>query len=161
MELAPADMRIVMYGGLGSLPHFNPDLDPDLDPKLESVVLPPVCGELRREVGLSDGLLICSPEYAHGIAGSMKNALDWLVGSTEFPGKPVAVLNASPRASHADAQLREILKTMSARLVEQASIVVPVQGTQLDVPGIVSDPALSALLRKALMHLREAIREDI
>jgi NAD(P)H-dependent FMN reductase len=159
MELASPDMRMVLYSGLGSLPHFNPDLDPDLDQKLENTVLPEACRELRREVGISDGLLISSPEYAHGIAGSMKNALDWLVGSTEFPGKPVAVLNASPRASHADLQLREILKTMAAQLVEQASIVVPIQGTNLDLPGILSDPALSALLRNALTHLRDAIRE--
>jgi chromate reductase, NAD(P)H dehydrogenase (quinone) len=152
--LAPTGMHFVTYDGLGRLPHFNPDLDPN--PGTD--VLPEAIRELRAEVGLSDGLLICSPEYAHGIAGSMKNALDWLVGSVEFPGKPVAVLNASPRAVHADAQIREILTTMSARLVERASIVVPVQGTRLDVSGIVSDPALSALIRDALTSLASAVR---
>lgn len=41
-------------------------------------------------------MLICSPEYAHGIPGSLKNALGWLVGTGDQPGKPVALLNASP-----------------------------------------------------------------
>ena len=30
-----------------------------------------------------------SPEYAHGVLGSLKNAPDWLVSCPELPGKPV------------------------------------------------------------------------
>jgi NAD(P)H-dependent FMN reductase len=152
-RLAPAEMSIELYDGLGSLPPFNPDLDPDPDNGL----LPDTVRALRMKAGQSDGLLIASPEYAHGVAGSLKNALDWLAGSTEFPGKPVALWNASSRAVHADAQLREILVTMSARLAERASIVIPVQGTNLDIGGIVSDPGLSAVICEALTEFRDAI----
>ena len=116
-RLAPAGMDIVLYDGLSTLPHFNPDLDTDVPPA-------PVLA-LRREIGSCQGLLLSSPEYARGIAGAMKNALDWLVGSLEFPGKPVALINASPRATDADAHLRLTLATMSARLVEAASITLP------------------------------------
>lgn len=153
-KLAPPEMSFELYDCLGGLPHFNPDLDPAVDNGL----LPDAVRELRMKTGLSDGLFISSPEYAHGVAGSLKNALDWLVGSTEFPGKPVALLNASPRAVHADAQLREILATMSARLIERASIAIPVQGTKLSVEGIVSDPNLSALVCQALTSFRDAVR---
>jgi NAD(P)H-dependent FMN reductase len=153
-KLAPPGVHFEIYGGLGGLPHFNPDLDPALD----SGVLPQAVRELRMEAGRSDGLIICSPEYAHGVPGSLKNALDWLVGCTEFPGKPVALLNASPRAIHADAQLREILATMSARLVGRASIVIPVQGTKPGVEGIISDPSLSALIRQAVTDFAGAVR---
>ena len=73
----------------------------------------------------SDGILISSPEYARGVAGVMKNALDWLVGSYEFPDKPVALINTSPRATHALAALRLTLETMSAQIVEQASHHAP------------------------------------
>ena len=45
----------------------------------------------------ADALLIASPEYAHGVSGVMKNALDWLVGDEAFVGKPVALVNTSPR----------------------------------------------------------------
>jgi NAD(P)H-dependent FMN reductase len=148
-ELAPADIEISLYPNMGDLPHFNPDLDTDEPPA--------VVRELRRQVGQSDGLLICSPEYAHGVAGAMKNLLDWLVGSIEFPGKPVAIFNASPRAVHGPAQLREILTTMSARLIETASIDLNVMGRNLDQAGIVADPVLANQLRTALLAFKDAI----
>jgi NAD(P)H-dependent FMN reductase len=140
--LAPADVEIVFYKGLAELPHFNPDM--------EMNDLPEVVQALRHEIGLCDGLLICSPEYAHGVAGSMKNGLDWLVGSLEFPGKPVALINNAPRSVHAPAQLREILTTMSAHLVEAACITLTFPSQGLDAAAIASDPTLSAQIRSAL-----------
>jgi chromate reductase, NAD(P)H dehydrogenase (quinone) len=98
-----------------------------------------------------------TPEYARGVAGVMKNALDWLVSSLEFPDKPVALINASQRATSADAHLRLTLTTMSARLVEAASITLPLLGRSLDADGIVSDDALSAQLRAALDCFAHAI----
>lgn len=147
--LAPKDVEVVAYGGLGELPHFNPDLDTD-DP-------PEAVRDLRQKVGASDGLLICSPEYARGVAGSLKNALDWLVGSFEFPQKPVAIINASQRSVHADAHLRLTLTTMSARLVEEASITLPLTGRGLDAEGIVADVPLTASLRASMDRFARAI----
>ncbi len=148
--LAPAGSDIVLYTGLGELPHFNPDLDAPEPPE-------PVQA-LRQEIGRCDGLLISSPEYAHGVAGSLKNALDWLVGSHEFPGKPVALINASQRSVHAQAQLREILTTMSARMIDRASITLPLLGLSLDAAAIASDPVLAVELRTAVEAFVEAIR---
>jgi NAD(P)H-dependent FMN reductase len=148
-RLAPAGVDIVFYAGLGDLPPFNPDLDTE--------VPPPAVAELRRAVGASEGLVISSPEYAHGIAGSLKNVLDWLVSSLEFPEKPVAILSTSPRAVHADAQLREILKTMSARLVEAASIALPLLGRGLDADGIAADTELAPMLARAVAEFVAAI----
>ena len=113
---------------------------------------------LRHDVGLSDGLLIASPEYAHGVAGGLKNALDWLVGGPEFHQKPVAVFNASARAVHADAHLRETLVTMSARVIEPASITLGLPATGVDAAGIVADPLLGDELAKALRQFAEAIQ---
>jgi chromate reductase len=148
--LAPAGTEIVLYTGLGSLPHFNPDLDTD-DP-------PEAVKALRHEIGFCNGLLICSPEYAHGVAGSMKNALDWLVSSFEFPEKSIALINTSERAIHAPAQMREILTTMSARLIDGASITLPLWGRNLDAMAIASDRILSERLRTALEYFVSAIR---
>ena len=142
-------MEVVIYDRLGDLPLFNPDLDTETPPAA-------VRGALRREIERCDGVLVCSPEYAHGIAGAMKNLLDWLVSSLEFPEKAVALINASPRAVHSQAQLREILTTMSARLIEDASIELPLQGRGLDAAGIVADSALSAALRGAVAHVRRS-----
>ena len=148
--LAPAGLTIVQYGGLAELPIFNPDLDTDFPPD-------PV-RRLRENVGLSDGLLIASPEYAHGVAGGLKNALDWLVGGPEFYQKPVAVLNASARAVHANAHLRETLVTMAARVIEPASITLGLPATGVDAAGIVADPRLRGELANALRQFAQAIQ---
>ena len=148
--MTPAGVEIVFYTGLGNLPHFNPDRDGDEPPDTVK--------ELRREVGLSDGLLIAAPEYAHGLPGSFKNALDWLVSCVEFPGKPVALINTSQRAIHAQEQLREIIETMSARLIESASITLPLMGRNLDAAGILTDSKLSAQLQGALVAFAAEIR---
>lgn len=102
---------------LSELPLFNPDLEEEL---------PEAAATFRADVKASDGLIVASPEYAHGISGVLKNALDWLVGCEGFAGKPVPVLNAAPRAHHAVAALRETLSTMAARLVENTSLVTAV-----------------------------------
>lgn len=105
LALAPEDVEIRLYGGLGDLPHFNPDLE---------ATEPPSVTDLKDTTAPSDGLLISSPEYAHSVSGVLKNALDWLVGGEEFVGKPIALLNASPRSTHAQACLTEIVTVMSS-----------------------------------------------
>jgi NAD(P)H-dependent FMN reductase len=126
------------------LPLFNPDLEPQL---------PPPVGALRAGVAASDALLIASPEYAHGVTGTIKNVLDWLVGFEKFVYKPVAVLNASPRAHHADATLRETLKTMSAVVVEAASISIPLLAANLNEEGMVEHPLVSRAISNSLLAL--------
>lgn len=151
--LAPRSLEITLFDGLEALPHFNPDRDTETPPA-------PVL-RLREAIGHADGLLICSPEYARGIAGVMKNALDWLVSSFEFPDKPVAVINASQRSTHADAALRLTLQTMSARLIEDASITLPLLGRNLDAAGIAEDPELSSQVQTALELMEHVIGDQI
>jgi NAD(P)H-dependent FMN reductase len=146
--LRPECMLIERYTGLDRLPHFNPDF--------ENENLPPVLDLLSR-VERVDGLLLSCPEYARGIPGSFKNALDWLVGSTAFPGKPVAIFNASPRASAAQEALRLVLETMSARIVEEASISLSLLGKDLDALSIAADPVMSMQIRHALLAFAESI----
>jgi NAD(P)H-dependent FMN reductase len=150
--LAKPPMEIVLFDGLADLPHFNPDFDTENPPEAVRA--------LRQAIGDAQGLLICSPEYARGVADVMKNALDWLVSSFEFPGKPVAVVNASQRSIHADAALRLTLATMSARIIEDASVTLPLLGRNLDADGIVADAELSAQLRKALEAFAAALGES-
>lgn len=150
-RLAPAGIEVLLYRGLGSLPLFNPDIE-TTDP-------PPVV-DLRNGIIAADALIVASPEYAHGISGVMKNALDWMVGNESFVNKPVALLNASPRASHALASLRETIIIMSARVVESASIAVPILGSGLTEDGIVGHPEISGRLTTSLLALREQILAD-
>ncbi len=89
--------------------------------------------------------------------GSLKNALDWLVSGPEMIAKPVGLLNPSPRATHAQAALAETLRTMSARLVEGASIVLPVSGRGLTASEIATDATLRSGLEAVLRAMHAAI----
>jgi chromate reductase len=149
--LAPADITIDLYPGLGDLPHFNPDLE---------AAEPPAVTALRARVRNADGLLFAVPEYAHGVPGALKNLLDWLVGGEEFIYKPVALLNASPRATHAQASLRETIQTMSGRIVDEASIAVPLLARNPGAAGIATDPELSSALRGAIAAFARIIGQS-
>lgn len=148
VRLAPEDVEIIVYDGLNGLPPFNPDL--------EGSELPAVL-DLRRRVQAADGVLFACPEYAHGVPGVLKNALDWLVGSSEIVAKPVALINAAPRAVHAQASLAETLSVMSATLVSENPLIVSLAGKQLDAAGILNDPVISGALRSAIATLTRAI----
>ncbi|MFZ6654374.1 NADPH-dependent FMN reductase [Undibacterium sp. TJN19] len=146
IRLAPAGMEIKPFDAMADLPLFNPDLDACPSASVIS---------FKNEIAAADVVLIASPEYAHGITGVMKNALDWTVSSDVFVNKAVVVVNASPRATHADAALREILSVMSARIIEAASVTVPVIGARLDEDGIVTHAGISATLTQALAALQQ------
>ena len=145
-SLAPAGLEVTLYRGLGGLPHFNPDLD--LEPP------PAAVAALRQAVATADALLICTPEYAHGVPGVLKNALDWLVSYEPFINKPVAIINARPGATLALASLRETLSAMNARLLNAASVTLPLTGNSLDAAGLLRLPAV----RERLLASLEAIR---
>jgi len=112
---------------------------------------------LRLAVAAADAILIASPEYAHGISGTIKNALDWLVSFEPFIHKPVAVLNASPRATLADAALRETLRTMNAALVGERSFELPLLGAHLDDAGMAASPEVAAVVAEAMAALQAEI----
>jgi chromate reductase len=151
--LTPPGVQVVAFAGLAALPHFNPDLDG------ESATLPDAVADFRQSVAEADALLICSPEYAHGVPGALKNALDWLVRDPRVVYKPVGVLNVSPRSTHAQASLVETLRTMSLTVVPRASIALPVTGRNLDADGIARDGELGPALRGALRALMGAVAD--
>lgn len=142
----------MLYQELDGLPHFNPDLDSDGN-------TPFFVESLRGQIQSANGVLISSPEYAHGVPGALKNALDWLVSSGELVGKPFALINASSRSHHAQEQLAEILKTMAANIVEEASITIPFFGKSLDEAEILANIELSSLLRSAITKFVGSIKD--
>jgi len=148
---APSNMEVLIYEDLGRLPHFNPDLDGDSPPQ--------AVGELRALLGPAQGLIISTPEYAHGIPGTLKNALDWLVSSGELHDKPILLINASPTGGeHAQASLVPTLTVMDGRVLLEASLRIPFGRNRLDPDGNLSDPELIAALRGSLAALAAAVR---
>lgn len=146
--VTPPGVVVELHPGLDLLPYFNPDLDRELD----DPALPAAVKELRHTLGSADALLVSSPEYAHGISGLMKNALDWLVGGPEMVGKPVGVINTAPHATYAYDALTETLRTMSAVLVDDACVAIPVPRGQ-SVDELAANPVVTKPLAEALRAL--------
>ena len=117
MAAAPEGVSVELYDGLRDLPQFNPDLE-----RTEPL---PVVARLRQAVSASDALLIATPEYGHSLPGSLKNAIDWLIGTGELESKLVAVTSAVPaleRGRQGLAALRTTLGAVSARIAFQEPI---------------------------------------
>jgi NAD(P)H-dependent FMN reductase len=141
---AAPGVTLESFEAIGELPHFSPDLD--VDP------LPPAVARLRARIGASDAMLIATPEYAHGMPGSLKNALDWLVSAFEPIHKPVLLISGSPAgAQHAHAQLSEVLRTMSMRLVDGGAHVF--SRAHVSPAGEVTSEPVRAALAAALAQL--------
>ena len=141
-SLAPANVAVTIYRGLDDLPHFNPDQD--------SATPPAAVAAWREAVTSATALVICTPEYAHGVPGMLKNAFDWLVSYEPFLHKPVALINARPGATLALASLRETLSVMNARLLDDASVTLPLTSNALDVAALLALPGVRAQLETAL-----------
>ena len=138
---------VVVFDGLGEIPLFSPDL-------AESDAV----AEWRTALADADAVLVCTPEYAHGVPGALKNALDWTVSSGELYGKPVAAISASPSAeggARALAGLRQTLAALGAVVPEAAAFAVPFVREALDGDRV-ADPALADRLRGALAALHPA-----
>ena len=142
-------MRIVP---LDDIPLFNPDREQENISAVKG---------LKSHLSDADGLIIASPEYAHGISGVMKNALDWLVSGEEFVNLPIMLINTSPRAEHAQKMLREIVTTMSGQIIEESCVSIGLLGSQLDAQGIIQCQHLSNTLTSSLEAFYSGIANDV
>jgi chromate reductase len=149
-RLAPENMTITLYNSIGDLPHFNPDLTGS---EPQSVT------GFRTQLQSCDGILICTPEYAHGVPGVLKNALDWIVSSGELIDKPVALLNASARSVYAIASLTETITVMMGRIVNAASLTLQLPTNNISEEGILADHKIADALRNGLIKLGKSIEE--
>jgi NAD(P)H-dependent FMN reductase len=103
---APPGGEVVLFDGLGALPLFNPDL--------EASGVPAPVEDWRRALSQSDGVLIASPEYGHSLPGSLKNAIDWVIGSGELERKVVAITAAVPAPERGRLGLKALRDTLGA-----------------------------------------------
>ncbi len=149
-RLAPPGLRVTVSRAAATLPHFDPDRE---DP------LPPAAAAWRASVGAADALLVSCPEYAGGLPGAFKNAIDWLIGGPELYAKPVAVLHASEhRGLDAHAVLLRVLARAGTRRVETACIFVPAMGRDLSADAMAADPDIGPPVRRAMVALDAALR---
>lgn len=122
---------ITIFGGLTQLPHFNPDLDQEQPP--QEII------DFRQTLRAHDGVLICTPEYAMGVPGTLKNALDWTVSSMEFSHKPVALITASSQGQKGHAALLETLHVIEAKMTSATQLLISFVKTKVSTEGNITD----------------------
>ncbi len=149
-QVCPEGITIEICDLIGDLPIFNPDDEGERTPAIVE--------QFAARIERADGLIVSCPEYAHGIPGGFKNALDWLVSRDEVPFKPLMFAHASHRGDLVLEQLAEVLQTMSLRIVEAAFLRVPIAGKSDEAQAaILSDARESGLLQASLRRFAEAI----
>ncbi len=130
-KMVPVGFDYSIYDGLAQLPHYDPGLDNDNPP---AQVM-----ELRKLLKEADGIIICTPEYAFGVPGSLKNALDWTVSSGSLDNKPLALITASTSGQNAHAALLLILGALNADLSPDATLLIPFIRSKMDGEGNITD----------------------
>lgn len=148
MVAGEADM--IMYDGLASLPHFNPDCDTE---PLNAAV-----ANFREQVASSDAVVISTPEYAHGLPGTFKNALDWLVSDSRFVGKLVVIVTVDRGSTWAVDSLHETLRTMSAEVLRDASLRLRLGTNDVSSEGLLRRPEIAGALGDSARQLLAACR---
>lgn len=123
-KLFPDDLDFKVYTRLADIPAFNPDI--------VEANQPPEVTRFRQLIRDSDGVLFCTPEYAHGVPGALKNAIDWTVGTSDFSGKPTALITAATDGRAAHASLLDTLKMVEAKEVAKNQLLIQFVKTKLN-----------------------------
>lgn len=129
--LTPANVHYTIYDSLALIPPFDPGSDNDNPPTAVTT--------LRQLLAEADGVIICTPEYAFGVPGQLKNMLDWMVSSSTLVDKPVALVTASLGGEHAHASLLLTLGALSAHVVDGATLLISFIRSKMDGDGNIID----------------------
>jgi NAD(P)H-dependent FMN reductase len=145
---APANVEINIYQGMAMLPAFDDSMEPS-----ESVMA------WRSELAAADGVLICSPEYAFGVPGALKNAIDWTVGSGELVNKPLSLITAASSGDKAHAAWLQIFSALSADIPPGGALLIPFIRTKFNEKGEVSDVATKEAILNTVQALIQTIEQ--
>jgi chromate reductase, NAD(P)H dehydrogenase (quinone) len=124
-------IQVTVFDGLTALPHFNPENNTENTP--ENVT------RFRQLLAAADGVLICTPEYAHGVPGTLKNALDWTVTSGEFFQKPVLLITASTDGRFGHPALLETLRVIEAKQIDGLQLLISFAKTKINAEAVITD----------------------
>lgn len=139
------NIQFKVYNDLGKLPHFDGEEGYEL------------VDDWRKQIQEADGVLICTPEYAFGVPGSLKNALDWTVSSGEFYDKPVALITASSVGDKGHASLLNTLTAITAKMNDDVKLLIPFIRSKFNKDGEL-DPATQEIIKKVLADLIKLIK---
>ena len=166
-----ADKAEIELMDIGGLPDFYKTPDRSVPERVT---------EMAKKIEASDGVIISTPEYDHGVPAVLMNALEWLsYGVHPFADKPVMITGASYGmlgTSRAQLMLRQMLDSpeLSARIMPSSEYMVGHSLQAFDDEGNLKEGALVNRLdglfadfdtfvdvNKNLVYDREHVMQDI
>lgn len=148
-DFLPAHVGFQLFEGLDEIPHFSPGI-----PDNSGVT------RFKQAIQKADGIIICTPEYAFGVPGTLKNALDWTVATGDLNDKPVAAISASPLNTGGDKALASLLLTLTAlgtKRNDQSSLAIPNIKLKINSLQQISDEPTIAALKAQCTNLLKII----
>lgn len=139
-KMMPGNVEYIIFEGLANIPHFN-----------DSTEVPPSVNEWRNQIASADAVLFCTPEYAFGVPGTLKNALDWAVGSTTFSDKPVALITASSVGDKAHVSLMHTLTALGTNIVDD--LLISFVRSKLNAQGEITDSDTAKAVQSLVLKL--------
>jgi NAD(P)H-dependent FMN reductase len=146
--LVPEQVEFTIYGELAEIPAFN-----------DSNEIPQTVEAFIKLLSDADGVFFVIPEYAFGVPGALKNALDWTVSSsTAFPDKPVALITAATGGDKAHAAFLLTLKAMSSKIPEGSTLLISFIRSKLNDKNEIKDSAILDSIRGVIDSLIDSIQ---
>ena len=149
--LSAASLDITIYEKIANLPQFNPDNDGENVAKEIS--------DFREQLKNAAGVIICTPEYAHGVPGTLKNAIDWTISSSSFPNKPTMLITASTGGHHGHRALLETLKAIEAKHIETLQLVIPFVKTKVSMDNEITDDKTLVEVERLVAAFIDTLRD--
>src|ERR1700712_79395 len=147
-NLFPAHVVFTIYNRIAEIPAFD-----------DSNEIPSSVVDFIKHIETADGVFFCIPEYAFGVPGALKNALDWTVSSTAFSNKPVALITAASQGEKAHAALLLTLSAIGTKIAGGATLVISFIRTKLNEKNEVKDIATLDAIKNVVDSFLESIGE--
>jgi len=141
------DLEFIISNPVSDLPFFNQDLDSE-----ENV--PDSVRVWRKRIEVSGGIIFFTPEYAHSIPGSLKNAIEWLVSSFEIIEKPCMVISSAPNhlgAERANSMLQNLLVVISAKIYKNLSVCIGSINKKITEDGFLQNSETEDIIKQSLL----------
>jgi len=151
-DLSSATLDVSLFDSIANLPQFNPDNDGD------HVAME--VADFRQQLNNAEGIIICTPEYAHGVPGALKNAIDWTISSSQFPHKPTMLITASTGGNYGHKALMATLKAIEAKNIDQLQMVIPFVKTKISVDNKITDEKTLAEIKLLIAGFVETLTNE-
>lgn len=145
--ILPTEVHYQIYEDLASIPAFDDRED-----------IPSAVAQFKKAISDADALLLCTPEYAFGVPGALKNAIDWTVSSGELVEKPVALITASSQGEKGHAAMLNILSALSTKTPPSSTLLISFIKAKLNDKGEITNPELIDQLKAVIHSMASALQ---